>query len=287
MRRYLVLIGVVLTFVKSNAQFDLARVDVVHIPKGSNQDFEFNRIRALFNIPVKIKEDTHLLFGIDYSIVDVIQIEKLEIDTEPLRDFQSFELNLGFTKKLKKNWRLAAVLKPGVTTNSVKNTAFFREVRISGGLIFLKHEKETKKYSLLLGVVYNAFNGFSFPLPFVRYHRIINEHWSYKLGFPKTNLEYTFNNKHSLESYASIDGFNSNLVETVTVTNGVVEKFNARVLVAGLRYNFKIRKHLELYLASGYIFTSTIRLRDNNADDLFEVNGDNAIYLRTGVRIKI
>ena len=287
MRRYLVLIGIMLAFVKSNAQFDLARIDVVHIPKGSNQDFEFNRIRGLFNIPIKIRENTHLLLGLDYSVIDVIQIEKLEIDTERLRDFQSFEINLGFTKKLRKNWRIAIALKPGVTTNSVRNTSFFSAMKLSGGLIFYKDEKGAKQYDLLLGAFYNAFNGFAFPLPFVKYHKIIDNHWSYDLGFPKLNLEYTFNPKHTLKAYATIDGFNSNLVESVTITNGIIEKFNVRVLVAGFKYDYTIRRHLEFYFASGYILNSTINFRDNNADDLVRLNGDNAIYLRTGIRLKI
>jgi hypothetical protein len=136
-------------------------------------------------------------------------------------------------------------------------------------------------------VFYNAFNGFSFPLPFLKYHKIIDKHWSYDLGFPKMNLEYTFNQKHALKTYATIDGFNSNLVETVTVSNGIVERFNTRVLVAGLKYDYTIIDHLEVYLTSGYIIDSAINFRDKNADDLISVSGDNAIYLRAGVRFKI
>lgn len=274
-------------FVKIYSQFDIARIEVVHIPKGNKQDIEYNRVRGLFNVPIKVNEKAHLILGADYSVIDFIFIEPLQLDTEKLKDFQSFEVNFGFTQKLKKNWRIAVTAKPGVTTNSVKNTAFLKEVKLSGGVLFFKDEKEAKKYDLLLGIYYNAFNGFSFPLPFIKYHKIITRHWSYDLGFPRINLEYKFNNKHAVKAYTTIDGFNSNLVEAITITNGVVEKFNATVLVAGLKYDFIIKKHLEYYLATGYILNNEINFRDNNAENLFKIKGNNAIYLRTGIRIKI
>ena len=287
MKSRLVILFVLVAFAKANAQFDIARIEIVNIPKGGSQEIAFSRVRALFNVPIKLKNDQHLILGADYSIIDIVQIDQVEFDTGPLSDFQTFEVNLGYTKKLKNNWRLIGTLKPGVTTNSVKNTSFFKSMRLSGGLVFYKDEKETKQYDLVVGAYYNAFSGFAFPLPFVKYHKIIDEHWSYDLGFPKMNLEYTFNPKHAVKAYTTIDGFNSNLIETVTITDGVIQKFNARVLVAGFKYDYTIREHLEFYFASGYIFDSTINFRDNNADDLVQVKGDNAIYLRAGIRLKI
>ena len=274
-------------FEKVHAQLDIARVEIVNLPKGGNQDIEFSRIRAVFNVPIKLKNNQYLIIGADYSIIDIEQIENSGFDTKQLTDFQTFEVNLGCTKKLKNNWRLIGTLKPGVTTNSVNKTSFFKSIRMSGGLVFYKDEKETKQYDLVMGAFYNAFSGFAFPLPFIKYHKIIDEHWSYDLGFPKMNLEYTFNLKHAVKAYATIDGFNSNLIETVTITDGVIQKFNARVLVAGFKYDYTIREHLEFYFASGYIFDSTINFRDNNADDLVQIKGDNAIYLRAGIRLKI
>ena len=200
MKGKLILLFVLLAFAKAYAQFDIARVEIVNIPKGSNQEIEFSRIRALFNVPIKLKNDQYLILGADYSIVDIVQIDQVEIDTEPLSDFQTFEVNAGYTKQLKNNWRFVGTLKPGVTTNSVKNTPFFKTMRLSGGLVLYKNEKKTKQYDLIVGAFYNAFGGFSFPLPFVKYHKIIDEHWSYDLGFPKMNLEYTFNPKHAVKS---------------------------------------------------------------------------------------
>ena len=278
---------VFVVFVKANAQFDIARLEIVNLPKGGNQDIEYSRIRAVLNVPIKLKNDQFLILGADYSIIDIEQIENVGFDTEELSDFQTFEVNVGYTKQLKNNWRLIGSLKPGVTTNSVKNTSFLKSMRLSGGLVFYKDEKETKQYDLLIGVFYNAFNGFAFPLPFVKYHKIIDAYWSYDLGFPKMNLEYTFNPKHAVKAYATIDGFNSNLIETVTITEGVIQKFNARVLVAGFKYDYTLIEHLELFFTSGYIFDSAINFRDNNADDLVQVKGDNAIYLRAGIRLKL
>lgn len=287
MRKLLLILFVCSAFAKAYAQFDIARVEAVHIPQGDNQDFEFTKIRALFNVPIKLKEGRHLILGADYSVIDIVQIEALDFSTKPLRDFQTFEFNFGLTQKLKNNWRMVAMAKPGVTTNSVKNTSFLKAMRLSGGLLFYKDEKVNKNYDLLVGIFYNAFNGFSYPLPYLKYHKIINQKWSYDLGFPKMNLEYMVAPKHALKAYATIDGFNSNLIETLAITEGNVERFNARVVVAGLKYDYTIREHVEWYFATGYIFDSAINLRDRNAESLIKINSENAIYLRTGIRIKI
>jgi hypothetical protein len=127
MLKYILFLIITLASLTSlNAQFDIARLEVVHIPKGNNQEIEFNRVRALFNVPIKINTKTHLILGVDYSVIDIIQIDDLDINTDPLSDFQTFELNLGLTKQLKNNWRIVGSLKPGVTTNLVKKTSFLK-----------------------------------------------------------------------------------------------------------------------------------------------------------------
>lgn len=271
----------------SNAQLDIARLEVSNIPKGGPAEFSYNRVRAMFNVPIKIKDENYLFAGLDYSLIDIIPIDNLNFETENLKDFQLFEVNLGYTFKWKNNWRIIANLKPGVTSNSVKDLKVFKEVKLSGGLLFYKDMKKEKGYTLLLGAAYSAYRGVSFPLPIIKYHKIINERWSYDVGVPKMNLEYTFNEKHAIKVYAAFDGFSSEMQKTIEVLNSTVEKVNVTILLAGLKYDYTFMKNIEWYATAGYIFDSTIKLKTGNRDTVIKLVNENNLYLRTGIRIKI
>ncbi len=269
------------------SQLDLARIELINIPKQGADEFDYNRVRAMFNAPIKLRKDNYLFVGVDYSVIDIVPIDNLNFDTSNLRDFQLFEMNFGYTYVLKNKWRVIANIKPGVTSNSVKDIQVFRDFKLSGGLLFYKDMKEEKGFSLLWGVAYSSFRGVPFPLPIIKYHKIINKHWSYDLGVPKINLEYTFNKKHAIKVFAAFDGFNSVLQKNITIDNELVEKINVTILLAGLKYDYTIIDHLEWYASIGYIFDSTIKLKNNTRDDILQLQNQNNLYLRTGIKLKI
>lgn len=271
----------------SFSQLDLARIELINIPKRGVEEFNYNRVRAMFNVPIKTGEDRYLFVGADYSLIDIDPIDDLDFETENLEDFQIFELNLGYTYKMKNGWRVIANIKPGLTTNSGRDLQVFKEIKLSGGLLFYIDKKKETRYTLLWGVVYSAFRGVPYPLPVVKYHRIINEHWSYDIGIPKMNLEYTFNTKHALKTYVAFDGFNSELQRNIVIANENVEKIQLRIILAGLKYDYTIADHFEWYASLGFIFDSTIRLKDDKRRDVLQLPSKNNLYLRTGFRIKL
>jgi hypothetical protein len=269
------------------AQLDLARIELISIPKRGASEFNYSRLRGMFNIPFETSKDCYVFVGVDYNVIDIVPIDNLNFDTENLKDFQSFQLNLGYTFKWKNDWRVIANIKPGLTSNSVKDLQVFKDVKLSGGLLFYKDKRKEKGYSLLFGVVYSALRGVRFPLPVLKYHRIIDEHWSYDLGIPKMNLEYTFNEKNALKVFTSFEGFNSELQRNIIVSNEVIDKVKVTILLTGLKYDYTIINHLEWYASAGYIFDSTIKLKDTNRKDVLQLTNQNSLYLRTGIRLKI
>ncbi len=59
----------VTTFAKGQLS-DLAKMDYTRLPKGSS-DVGYDRIRGLFNYPIKIKEGSFFLIGLDYSKIEL------------------------------------------------------------------------------------------------------------------------------------------------------------------------------------------------------------------------
>ncbi|WP_452232273.1 DUF6268 family outer membrane beta-barrel protein [Lacinutrix sp. MEBiC02595] len=272
---------------------DLAKIDYTILPAG-NSNVEYTRSRALFNVPIKLKNEKEYLFlGLDYSNFNLrMEGDDRPFDKEQLSDFQSLDINIGYTTTLKNDWRLGARLSPGFSTNLSATSLSFEDVILSGVVVFIKNKKESedvkKPWRLIIGASYSGNRGFPYPLPFISYYRKFHPKWSYNVGIPKTNLQYHISAKHRLKAYADLDGFTANLQRGVLVNDAVVaESVNMSLILSGLQYEFHFTKHLQFYARTSYILSNSVHLRDKNRDDIIDLDNSNTLYLRTGIRFKL
>ncbi|GMN06099.1 hypothetical protein MTsPCn5_14880 [Croceitalea sp. MTPC5] len=271
---------------------DLARIDYTILP--SSADFEFNRLRFLFNYPIKLDgKQSYLFLGLDYSNINVIYGSGTPrpFDIEDLNGFQLLDLNIAYTQKLRNDWRLGLRFTPGISSNLRADELTFDDVFFSGDAVFIKDKKDDttlkRPYRLILGVSYSQNRGFPFPLPFVSYYRKFHPNWSFNLGVPKTNLQYHFSKQNRLKLFAQLDGFTSNIQSGVTLDNGVAEQINMSLILTGLQYEYHIGDHVEFSVRTSYILDRNVNLRDSNNDDLLLIDDSNGLSLRAVLRFKI
>ena len=271
---------------------DLARIDFTILPSG-NSDIEYNRIRALFNYPIKLKkEDTYLFLGLDYSHINLIMDKTSKFEKEDINGFQLLDLNITYTTPLKNNWRLGIRLTPGFSSNLTANDLGFEDVVLSGDVVFVNDKKKDttvkRPWRLLLGITYSGNRGFNFPLPFISYYRKFNPKWSFNIGIPKSNLQYHFSKIHRLKLYAELDGFTSNIQRGLLI-NGLekTESINMSIIVGGIQYEYHVTSHIQFYARSSYIISNSVKLRDDNKNKIIKLDGSNNLYFRTGIRLKI
>lgn len=284
------------SFVGTAQISDLARVDFTIIPRG-NSEIEYNRLRGLFNYPVKLKkEGRYLIFGFDYSHINLKMDDNLAFEKDELEGFQLLDFNFGYTTPLKNNWRFAGRFMPGFSSNLTANDLNFEDLVLSGDLVFIKdetkNENPSKRYRLMVGVSYSGNRGINFPLPFISYYRKFSPNWSYNFGVPKSNFQYHISEKHRLKLYAELDGFTSNLQKGVTITNGTDEprradKINMNIIVGGLEYEFHFTEYLIFYARATSILSNNIELRSSGNKKIISLDESNNLYLRTGIRFKI
>ncbi|WP_155839745.1 DUF6268 family outer membrane beta-barrel protein [Aquimarina latercula] len=278
------------SFLVSGQLSDLAKLDYTLLPSGGNKT-EYSRVRALFNYPIKLntKNSSYLIVGLDYSKIGTVFTEETTFDYSSLEDFQLLDLNIGYTTKLKNNWRIGVRMTPGISTNASINDWRSSTINLSGMLVFLKEKKEVvKPWKLILGVSYSANRGFPFPLPFISYNKKFHPNWAYNIGVPKSNLQYHFNDRHKLKLYAELDGFTGNLSEGLLLeNNNVAHSVNISLIVGGLHYEYYITKRLQLYARTAYILRNNTSLRDRDRERIQELDTNNLLYLRTGIRLKI
>lgn len=279
------------TFIVSGQLSDLAKIDYTHLPKG-NSNVGYSRLRGLFNYPIKLKDDSFFLLGLDYSKIELSFDNDIEaFDIDAIEDFQLLDLNLGYTFKMNENWRFGARFTPGFSSNLVKNISF-EDAVFSADVVFIKDTRKdknsTKPFQLILGVSYSENRGIPYPIPFISYYRKFRPNWSYRIGVPKSNLQYHLSQKSRFKLIAELDGFTANIQDGLLVNNSeIADRVNMAVIVGGLRYEYKFTKHIELYFNFANIFSSRADLRDQKNRSVISVNKDNTLYVRTGIRLKI
>ncbi|WP_143744218.1 DUF6268 family outer membrane beta-barrel protein [Maribacter ulvicola] len=278
--------------IASHAQLsDLARLDFTYIPnKGS--DVEYTRSRFLFNYPLKLnKEGQYLFLGVDYSNVHLrFKDDMLPFDRELLNDFKLLDFTIGFTKPLKKGWRLGVRFQPGISTNNAAKTLNANDLVFSGDVVFIKKfENYTDKPSrLILGLSYSQNRGYVFPLPFISYYEKFRPDWSFNIGIPKTNLQYHLSDRHRFKLYAQLDGFTSNIQNGALVNgNEYAELINMSLVNGGLQYEFHFTDHLQLDLRAAYNFNLNNKLKDGRNNTLLTIDNDSRSYFRAVLRFKI
>jgi len=271
---------------------DIARIEYTNIPK-DNSDAAYNRFRVLFNYPIKLKkEGSYLLIGLDYSNINLKIDENLAFDRSELKDFHLIDLNIGYTKLLKNDWRIGVRVTPGLSSNLTVKDLGISDVVLSSDVVFIKDktkdESISKPWRLIIGASYSENRGFSFPLPFISYYKKFTPKWSYNLGVPQTNLQYHFSEKSRFKIIARLDGFTANLQRGLPINdNEVAESINMSLILAGFRYEYKIAKHVEFFAQAEHTLSSRVRLRDEDKDGIIDLDSSNNFLLRTGVRLKI
>jgi len=308
-RKILVLIClIVFSGIATSQTTDLARIEYLNLPF-SNSDNSIQRYRALVQIPIPInlEEKKFFVVGLEYRHVD-INIEDAEdkaVFLTPIGSTGTFQNNMvnsvdrldgyiGYTYKMSPSWRFGAKVGASIQSdlqNSIVSDDFIYEV---GAYIIKDNDVEVEKgnsskpYRLILGLVYSTTPGRNFPLPLINYHREFHPNWNFTLGVPKTLIRHFLNDDHkdALQAFATLDNFFGNIQNNFAVDDKTAENISMTVGLTGIGYEHYFTKHLYLYVYGAHSVYTDFRLRDGNGDNVYTINDENSLYLRTGLKFK-
>jgi hypothetical protein len=275
---------------------DLARIEYAYFPQKQSEN-SFKRFRAGFGVPIKLNDKgSYLVPGFEYRNVNFDFEDAVNFDTYRLNDYDSYEVTLGYTYKIKPNLRLAITSGVLISSNFETKKIIADDVLFSGSAYIIndqtKNPEMKKPWRLILGLGYSTSAGFPLPLPIVNYYREFRPKWSFTLGVPKMNLKYNITEKSAVQAFATLDGFFANIqnnrsIPTSATTSAIAENISMTVAYSGLGYEYDILKHLQFYTYIGHTFINDIRLRDSNRDDIYTINDKNTFYFRGGFKVKI
>ncbi|NRD19607.1 hypothetical protein HNV08_06075 [Winogradskyella eckloniae] len=268
---------------------DLARLEYSFIPS-SRSDDHYTRLKALVNYPIKIKDKDYLIVGGEYNRILLNLEDEYPFNTSQLNKLHVIDLNIGYTFKANEDWRLGFKISPRIAS-TLTHSLSMEDMFLNGGVFGIKDRTDAedidKPYRLILGLTYNTTTGVPFPLPFISYFRLVNKHWSYSLGVPKSNIKYFYKEKNIFQSFVALDGYFANIQNPIQINGGVADNISLSVAIGGLGYEYCFTKHLVAYAYLGYTFRLNNQLRDDNRNNLYKLTDLNTFYFRSGIKFKI
>lgn len=263
-------------------------MEYLNIPE-NDTGIKTQRYKFLFNLPIKInaKKD-YLITGLEYNKLDVGYSRDFGFDKSELNRFHVVDLNLGYITKWNENWNLVTIVTPRLASNFTEGSIsddFF----LNATATFWKENPIAEKpYRIVLGLSYNSTTGLPIPLPLISYYRRFHPNWSYTLGIPRSSFKYHLAKKHTLEMALFLDGYFINIQNNIVLPdNQIASKISLSALVTAFGYQYNISKRMALYVLAGRSIEQEGKLRNDDRGDVFLLNNESNLYIRTGFKIGI
>ncbi|WP_420601653.1 DUF6268 family outer membrane beta-barrel protein [Flagellimonas sp.] len=267
---------------------DVFRLEYLNIPE-NDSGIKTQRYKLLFNLPIKLNEKKdYLIAGLEYNKLDVGYSRNFPFDQSELNRFHIADLNLGFITKWNENWNLVTIVTPRLASNFV-NGAMTSDFFLNATATFWKEKPNADKpFRIVLGLSYNSTTGLPVPLPLVSYYRRFHPKWSFTLGIPRSTFKHHISKKHTLEMALLLDGYFINVQNDIVLPdNQLGSKISLSALVGALGYQYNISKRMSLYILAGRSFEQEGKLRNDKRGDVFLLNDEANLYIRTGFKIGI
>nr|WP_299174519.1 DUF6268 family outer membrane beta-barrel protein [uncultured Allomuricauda sp.] len=267
---------------------DIFKVDYLNIPE-NDTGIKTQRYKFLFNLPIKLNEKKdYLITGLEYNRFDIGYSREFPFDKRDLIRFHVVDLNIGYITKWNENWNLVTILTPRLASNftdGIMTEDFFMNATAT---LWKENAKADKPYRIVLGLSYNSTTGLPVPLPLVSYYRRFHPKWSFTLGIPRSNFKHHVTKNHTFEMALFLDGYFLNIQDNIALPmNQLASKISLSALVGAVGYQYNISKRMALYAFFGRTFEQEGKLRNDERGDVFLLNDESNLYIRTGFKIGI
>ncbi len=267
---------------------DIFKIDYLNIPE-NDTGIKTQRYKLLFNLPIKLNEKKdYLITGLEYNRFDIGYSREFPFDKRDLIRFHVVDLNLGFITKWNENWNLVTILTPRLASNftdGIMTEDFFMNATAT---LWKENTKADKPYRIVLGLSYNSTTGLPVPLPLVSYYRKFHPKWSFTLGIPRSNFKHHVTKNHTFEMALFLDGYFLNIQDNIALPmNQLASKISLSALVGAVGYQYNVSKRMALYAFFGRTFEQEGKLRNDERGDVFLLNDESNLYIRTGFKIGI
>lgn len=281
---------------------DLARVEYMNLPF-SKSDNSLQRFRTLIQAPIQIHKEkkNYLVIGLEYRYLDIQIEDAVDIDAfedNMINSTQRFDFYIGYTWEHNNDWRFGAKAGPKIQSDfegKLQSNDFIYEVGIYAIRDRRDNEDGEKPSRLVAGLTYSNTPGRWYPLPILNYHKKFHPNWTYTLGVPKTNIRNYLNASHkdALQAFITLDNDFANIhhpfvpVSTDQNSGGkVAQSIQTTIGLVGLGYEHFFTKQFLFYAYAAHSVYTNFRLEDIDGEKIYQINDENSLYFRTGLKFK-
>ncbi|MEL6304469.1 MAG: DUF6268 family outer membrane beta-barrel protein [Bacteroidota bacterium] len=260
-------------------------VDYGVIPDLGGTEIERYQIGVMFG---KKLGKGRLGIGVGYEYVDFTFDETTNLlDVSSYAQMHIIGTNVSYLRPLKNNWGL--IVMGGASIMSNLEDGITGEDFVFNALVGANKRwgDPNKGSSLLFGLLYGTQFGEPTILPAVAFRQQLNERWSYSLGLPITGINFQFHPKHRLSALASPQGiFGNNSGEVAVDGNRVLKdtKLQFNGINTRLAYRYHFAKHLALLTEVGFVPGATLKILDNDNEEIYDFDPGGGAYFNLGLR---
>ncbi|MEW2921426.1 DUF6268 family outer membrane beta-barrel protein [Muricauda sp. ANG21] len=260
----------------------------MNIPE-NDSGIKTQRYKLLFNLPIKLNEKKdYLITGMEYNRFDVGYSRDFPFDKSELIRFHVVDMNLGFITRWNENWNFVTILTPRMASNFTSGTITDDFFMNATAALWKEQPNADRPFRIVLGLTYNSTTGLPVPLPLISYYRKFHPKWSYTLGIPRSSFKHHINKRHALEMALFLDGYFINIQDNIVLPNSqIASKISFTALVATVGYQYNLSKNMSLFLMAGRSLEQEGKLRNDDQGDVFLLNDESNLYIRTGFKIGI
>ncbi|MEM9362363.1 MAG: DUF6268 family outer membrane beta-barrel protein [Bacteroidota bacterium] len=294
MRSIIVCIGLISTVsVRAQLPFTGGNVEEVE-PIQINYSFlpdlggtEIQNYGLSLNFVKPIKKGI-LGFRLGYQLYDFSFNESTNLlNLSDYSEIHTINTGIFYVRPLKNNWGI--LISAGTTLASNFGDGISEEDFVVNAILgFTKRWGNQEKGSnLLIGAFYGTQFGEPSVFPAVSFSQILNKHWSYSVGVPVTGLNYKVNERHRISLLGSPQGIFANNSNEIAVDGNRTLKdtklqFNG--INTRLSYRYLFTKNLAFVGEVGFVPNPTLRILDNDNEEVFDFNPESGAYFNLGLR---
>ncbi|OED40303.1 hypothetical protein AB832_03650 [Flavobacteriaceae bacterium (ex Bugula neritina AB1)] len=230
-------------------------------------------------------------FGISYTFHNYnYNNANINLDPWTYKTIHSIKSTISYRHYFNKSWMGNLVFSPVLSSN-FESEISHEDIFLNAYFTISKRWKKKNEYSIFtMGIGYGTLLGKQQFIPIINYENVINKQWSYKLGFPKTRLQYLVNNRNKLSATLEFDGLfanNSSTVafpETKYLTDTKIQYNNLNL---GIYNEYKIQPNWVTTFHLGYTLWNQLKILDQDFNEIhnFETNG--SVFINMGLKFNL
>ncbi|WP_299529806.1 DUF6268 family outer membrane beta-barrel protein [Ulvibacterium sp.] len=274
--------------IQNPGEVELAGIDYGYLPDLGGTEIHNYNINLNLAKPVG---KSIIGLGLTYRYFDFTFDESTNIlDLSTYENMHVIRTNLLFVRPLRKDWTLLVSAGPTLMSNFANGVSSEDIVVNALGAVNKRWGDFERNTVLMLGVLYGTQFGEPRVLPALLLRQKLNRHWSYSFGLPITGINYRINDRHRISALVSPEGLFGNNSNAIAVDGNRIltdTKIQFNGINARLLYRYRFTKNLAFVAEGGFLPAATLRIVDNDNNEIFDLEPGSGTYFKFGIRFAL